>query len=114
MKQDKLYDARFIVEDVFAVICNTDNEEGRGKSYTQSLHVDHLKATLEAKGKGTYGSDAHVKTIKGAVIEISENGKKETYIVKMEELFKDVSQTDRAKMKALAKLTDAERQLLGL
>lgn len=53
---------------IFAVIVNTDRDEGRGRSYTASLHVSHTAALRAAHGQGTFGTDALIKQVDGVII----------------------------------------------
>lgn len=99
---------------VFAVIGNTDTEEGRGQSFLASLHLSYTDAMEAARGRGTFGADATVKSIDGVTIQ----SKTDMYAVELQNLHKiqrySNADIERIRTAALEKLSPLEKEVLGL
>jgi len=73
--------------------------EGKGPKETIAFFWEHGEAVKFSKGRGNYGKDAFVKIVDVSICDTTED---------LEEY-----KTEVLKKKALAKLTEDERKLLG-
>jgi len=99
-------------EFTYSVIGNTDTTEGRGRSYTMGIAETEKSAKTFAKGKGVMGSDAPVHNTNHLRVRFDEDN--DMYAERLTDVITSVECEKREKEEALAKLTDKEKELLGL
>lgn len=98
--------------DLYVVVLNTDTTEGRGRAYYQYYTCREV-AEAAAKGAGTFGSDAPVRTSREVVVEIEGVDGPEFFRLG-QEICATYEDPREVRARAISKLTDAERKALGV
>lgn len=92
------------------VWANSDTVEGRGREYTMGWFIDEAVAQKAGKGNYVMGTDCPIQTMKRLVVQVDSD---EVFLVgeNVEISFEDPREV---RARALAKLTTAERKVLGI
>lgn len=96
---------------VYKVVTNSDLIEGRGVRVVTGIFSSHGQAVLAAKGAGVMGTDAEVVMERLDVFEHTMTGER---FVLGERVLAEFVNPQEIKKRALAKLTDEEKEALGL
>lgn len=96
---------------VYDVIHNTCPDDGRGRNYIASTWLYAADAEKVAKGSGGFGSDAPVESRNVKVV-ITDEG--EVYLLGERVSTRVKTEEEILREQALAKLSEAEKKILGL
>lgn len=98
--------------EIFAVVTNTDLDEGRGQLFDHSYYYKREDAVVGAAGEGVFSTDARVEPRLALYFGTRDNG---YYFVLGKPIkFSDVADKRKAlKQKAESKLSTGEKAALG-
>jgi hypothetical protein len=101
---------RIIKMTVYRVMSNYDLTEGRGRQYVAGVYGSHAEATRAAKGAYVMGSDCPVEPIEANVVKVDDD----TYYLLGSQIVMKHIDPRELRAAALAKLTDEDKEILGL
>lgn len=104
------------VEIGYEVITNTDTTEGRGRNYTLGVCSNESAAKALAKGQGVMGSNAEVRRTTFLRVQYNDHSGdlQDFYVMKSQDVTEHFDPEAEEREAALAKLTDREKELLGI
>lgn len=101
---------RLIEMDVYRVMSNSDLTEGKGKEFVLATYQNRLDAQRHGAGNYVMGSACPIVQERVKVVKLQDD----TYFELGSEVLRGFVDKNELRLRALAKLTPEERELLGL